>query len=717
MDRLHLALVCAVLSVAACACHGVFEQSQSSLYRTKDAGGPSYPPDTGNPNHPPDAGAVATCGDGRIESGEACEGSNLNNSNCTSLGFQSGTLACAASCQFDTSGCVGGLTLTVTASRTSCVAPCGVSFDATGTTGLQNGDYVGANFNWDFDHMNTDPTGLHRTTIGFVAAHVYDLPGTYQVMTRVRDLAGHAGTASTTITVSPMSGTTYYVASNGSDSNTGTSMTKPFATVAAALKHAGANVTVLMRRGDTFNAGSTETNISTTGPFLLGAYTDAGSSATAAPIISSSASGSSGGAFGISGSDIRLTDVHIVATQGAVSGVALNNAPNTLLERVETEGVGSSSTVGCISWQIDMGSPSSSIVDSHAHDFYGYGVYADRPSGFALIGTTIDKFKGTDHGVRIQGGSVPGGAGFANDTYIAEDTIAPNTASGSAFDAMVIRGDNTNTVIANNTFEDNISFDVTNSMELEHVQLILAEGNTLSKNQSPSDPSYESIHIQAQHVVIRNNIMINPGIAINIDTSPMLPANYVDQIYAYNNTAYMQPPSDVPAADSFYFLKRGTTTGTVTLRDNVWSQGGTNPANALVQTDGLGTTIEDHNLAYAPNVSGTWAGKPTGAGDVTGDPQFVSTALNSLNLQLTSGSPAIDVGAMTPAYQDFSGVVTRPQGAGWDLGAFEFVQSSGSQNTATGSQDASVSAASAAVWGPAAPATGRKVNARPSASR
>jgi len=49
---------------------------------------------------------VATCGDGLRQTGEACDGSDLGGLDCTSLGFQSGQLACRADCRFDISGCV-----------------------------------------------------------------------------------------------------------------------------------------------------------------------------------------------------------------------------------------------------------------------------------------------------------------------------------------------------------------------------------------------------------------------------------------------------------------------------------------------------------------------------------------------------------------------------------------------------------------------------------
>ena len=45
------------------------------------------------------------CGNGVIETGEQCDGGNLGGTSCTDLGYTGGTLACAGNCTFDVSGC------------------------------------------------------------------------------------------------------------------------------------------------------------------------------------------------------------------------------------------------------------------------------------------------------------------------------------------------------------------------------------------------------------------------------------------------------------------------------------------------------------------------------------------------------------------------------------------------------------------------------------
>ena len=54
----------------------------------------------------PDEEVVCGCGNGFIDVGEACDGSDLGGASCTSLGFPGGTLACRADCTFETTPCL-----------------------------------------------------------------------------------------------------------------------------------------------------------------------------------------------------------------------------------------------------------------------------------------------------------------------------------------------------------------------------------------------------------------------------------------------------------------------------------------------------------------------------------------------------------------------------------------------------------------------------------
>ena len=46
------------------------------------------------------------CGNGILETGEACDGTSFGDATCASKGFYGGMLACTSSCTLDTSGCV-----------------------------------------------------------------------------------------------------------------------------------------------------------------------------------------------------------------------------------------------------------------------------------------------------------------------------------------------------------------------------------------------------------------------------------------------------------------------------------------------------------------------------------------------------------------------------------------------------------------------------------
>ena len=48
---------------------------------------------------------ISVCGNGEKEYGEQCDGSDLAGASCLSRGFSSGTLACSAACDFNTSAC------------------------------------------------------------------------------------------------------------------------------------------------------------------------------------------------------------------------------------------------------------------------------------------------------------------------------------------------------------------------------------------------------------------------------------------------------------------------------------------------------------------------------------------------------------------------------------------------------------------------------------
>lgn len=522
-------------------------------------------------------------------------------------------------------------------------------------------DYVNASFDWNFDTTKVDPTAAHQQAIGFAVGHVFENPGTYQVGVIARDAAGHAGSTSVSITVSALTGPIYYVASTGNDKNAGTTMAQPLASFSAAIAKTGPQVSILFRRGDTFNTGTASLNISGTGPFLIGAYSDPASPSTVAPLMKSATAGGNSGMLTVSNAkDARILDLHFVSA-GAENGILLTGSPNTLVERVEVEGLGQGNATvepGEVLFSETTSAPAF-FVDCHIHTFTGTGFYGQNVSHLAIIGTTIDDFQGGDHGIRLQGGAF---------SFIANNSISSND-TAPALSGITIRGDNNNIVVANNRSNRLIEFTPQNATSVEHVTNGLAEGNLV--NDPRPSPVFPGMNVIAQHIVVRNNVLIDGPSGVSVSGMSQLPANFVDQIFIYNNTVYFFPTNYNINYGAELVSQLGTT-GSVVVENNIFAQGLTltNVQTNFITSDGKGKVTEDHNLGYNPNGQGTW--KPgTGAGDLVGNPKFVSTDPNSPNaFQLGAGSAALDVGASVPVYQDFAGA-PRPSGAGWDIGAFE----------------------------------------------
>ena len=608
------------------------------------------------------------CGDGAVGALESCDGSHFDHATCSLLGFSGGQLACSSSCQFDVSGCTGGtIKPRVIASRTRCSAPCAVFFDATSTPGLSGSDYTFANWSWDFN----DPTSPHKGTIGFIAAHTFDSPGTYHVTTRVRDIAGSVGATTTTITVRAMRGTTYYVATNGKDSNRGTDVAHPFATFAAGMAHAAPQNSVLLRRGDTFRF-SRSIAFATPGPFLIGAYTDPRAPSAAAPVLTTSVNP---GVATISRNDIRLTDLKFAITNPANGqGIAVT-ASNDLLERVEFTGM----VAQGVMFGIVASANPVFFFDCHEHDFNGYGLYGEIVNHFAMVGTTIDRFGGGEHGIRIQGGSGETAGRYATHSYFAENTISSNDNDG-AIEAFTFRGDDKNIVAVYNTVNRSSDFSPQNGTGHcagcnEHLLNGLLEGNLFYDPRSPAFTYQLGFRASAKHVMIRNNVFVNPlnAIAVIGAMDGDLGADWVDQIEVIGNTHYVVPAvgSGIYGNNALQSVIHAKTTGSLVTKNNIFVEGVVDNRSSFLQTDHAGTDTNDYNLIYAPHVSGSLSAPAVGPHGVIGDPQFTSTTPRT-GFRLGPSSPARNSGTGAHAYQDAAAGV-RPRESAVDIGAYEYV--------------------------------------------
>ena len=168
------------------------------------------------------------------------------------------------------------------ASRIEGFAPLTVFFGAVdGASGViqpPDGEFDHLNYDWDFGdpdagHWTLDGKSRNHAT-GFVAGHVFRVPGVYTVGLIVTDDQGQLSAYSQQITVLDIDNdpgwTTYYVATDGSDDDDGSTPETSFATFNHAMNQVAANTRILLRRGDSWTA--TTGWINSNGPGLIGAY-------------------------------------------------------------------------------------------------------------------------------------------------------------------------------------------------------------------------------------------------------------------------------------------------------------------------------------------------------------------------------------------------------------------------------------------------------------
>jgi parallel beta-helix repeat protein len=129
----------------------------------------------------------------------------------------------------------------------------------------------------------------------------------------------------------------------------------------------------------------------------------------------------------------------------------------------------------------------------------------------------------------------------------------------------------------------------------------------------------------------------------------------------YNNTLYLN--------DNYDAIELLLGAVNADIRNNIISISGSVSPVVIDGSSDPGAVI-DYNCYHNRSSSSTGPGIHS----VTGDPKFVSVATSDFHLQ--SDSPCVDAGVDLSAHHttDKDGV-SRPQGAGWDIGAYEFVPS------------------------------------------
>jgi PKD repeat protein len=285
------------------------------------------------------------------------------------------------------------------ASRTACMAPCAVYFNAQATESLTWDEVRDVQFVWDFDDGGA-------SSEGFLAAHVFDDPGTYNVGLAVD---GEQWTR-TTITVSAPQRTICVSPASSFGDCPSSSSSDHFTSLSSASGQSHSNVHVLLHRGESFGSVG---NLKGQGPTLYGAY------------------GSGSKPKLTQDNEERMGDQIVWQDLDVSASRVLNLAQWSMLRRIDAHG-----TIG--------GDPQHWVMAYHVDDFFvvdcnatishqsssGGGLYVYQSQRSAVQGNSIYYQQGGNgHAFRSNGA----------DGFLIQDNVIDDNGS---FDVLTIRGDN-----------------------------------------------------------------------------------------------------------------------------------------------------------------------------------------------------------------------------------------------------------------------------------
>ncbi len=430
-------------------------------------------------------------------------------------------------------------------------------------------------------------------------------------------------TPAPTSTPAPVSnGPTYYVATTGYDGNSGSS-SSPWRSIQHAADMVSAGDTVYVM-GGTYNEKVAITKSGSPGNYItFAAYP--------------------GQSVSIDGTGISL---------GSWDGLIRINGASYI--KISGFRVLKSSFVGIM---VSGGNPSNIIIqDNYINGAYSSGIYAERASSI-----TIDHNEIT--------GSHIAEAGYHNEIM----------------SLVIVNGFE----IMNNYVHDNIN------TESITVKMDSSNGRIHHNNIKPT--SSAGIYVCAwadmqQNIEVYDNIVhdgpgSSRGIAVAVEGG-----GTIKNVKIYNNLVYRNSASGIVVD---YYSDCGSDPGTLCLSgtiDNILIEGNTVYQNNAIGWEGgiVNKYSKATNVVISNNIIsqnyGTqiWVvgsntiqnnlidGSTGTTGDSyrTGNPQFVNPSSGDFHIQSTS--PAIDKGT-TPkiAIVDFDGK-SRPQGGGYDIGAYEY---------------------------------------------
>jgi len=574
------------------------------------------------------------------------------------------------------------------ASRTSGVAPLSVFFNAVDpANGVVQPDEVNGHIEysdfryvWNFGDPGSGTWAVNskskNTDEGYVVSHVYDHPGSYTVTLQVTDTAGNQNTYTEEITVldpdAVFSGTnTICISSTGNfDGAPAGALQITSTDISEIFTHIGDNKRVLLRRGDTWTTTTSGELRDISGPAIIGAYGDGINPNDRgiyenAPIINISAIEEN--FFECRNvNDIRIMDVTFYdsdSAQGIIGGAI--EMYTLLMYRIYAEGF--ATPIGNTHWAT-TGHDQLAVVSCHLSEAESNVVYIGSER-LTLMGNYLknahrshvlrvwQSYNGVIAHNDISGSSTQTDMGRhalklhgPDESIIADDGIDDHLANRTRY-----------TLITNNIFGSSGPWPVTISPQYaaidERLRDIVFENNKVIAEYGDSPRIVDkSVYVVANYVTIRNNVFDASGAnqeyaGVVILHEGIVPYPYGNRVY--NNTFYKM---DLEGGYSEFIgvdIQANCEQSFIANNLVQFVEGGT--IRTAARDNGVNSTVENNILTSEALFI---------------DPDNADPLFRDFNID--SNSIAVDSGITVPLFTDIAGNV-RPQGAGIDVGAYEYV--------------------------------------------
>ncbi|MBN2487106.1 MAG: T9SS type A sorting domain-containing protein [Bacteroidales bacterium] len=573
------------------------------------------------------------------------------------------------------------------ASKITGVAPLSVFFDAVNpASGVvqpieANGrlEYADNRYQWDFGDPGSGSWAVDskskNSAEGYVVSHVYDNPGEYTVTLRVTDTKGNTYTYTEVITVTDPdivysgSNTICISASGNFEGAPAGSLQVTTSDITDMFDYIDNGKRILLRRGDSWTTTGSGDLYGLSGPVTIGAYGE-GINPSAlgiyenAPVINVEANEVTFITVN-NVADLRLMDISFNTSHSA-AGVFGGNIKLRSLLMYRLKATYFATLLGNSHW-VTKGHDQLAIVNCHLSEGLSNVVYIGSER-LTIMGNCLknaheshvlrvwQSYKGVIAHNDISGSSTETDLGRhalkfhgPEESIISDDEQEGHVANRTRY-----------TIIADNTFGSSGPWTVTiapqNAATDERIQDVVFENNRLIADYGDSPRIVDlSLYVVASYITIRNNVFDGTGAnsefkGVNILLDGIVPHPFGNRVY--NNTFYKMETDE---GDSELI---GVDIGENCENNSAWNN--------------LAQFVEGGNIRIAVRDNGINSGVSSNL--VTTNASFIDADnTNPLmrNFYIDSNSMAIDAGIPVPLFSDKAGNA-RPQGLGFDLGAYEY---------------------------------------------